>query len=307
MTEAYSSTHIYHITDTFEYRSQGRIDAAYSKHRGRLGIAYAGYSFVPAINTIDIGLSVSEFILNAERPDKLILAVNCAPPDKKNGTTNNARNDFFCAQLKNDVVVCGTSNGYEFSYVRQNIDELYRLTTTNSRGSQFRSLEILPEHSLLFSDPTQRARLVNSGTLERVKNIDEIVRQPPTQSLVHEVDSFRNVKFIPSAKDADTLRAVLGAVIRFDFGDASVEVGARKTRQLPQHEALVTSSFFEAPTGTTILTLRSSSSILGGHDSNVPMIATLRECPIETGPNYPVPKVGAPVWLSSRTLGRMAA
>src|ERR1700722_16451304 len=165
MSGPYKSTHIYHITDTFDHRARGKIDGAYSKYRGKIGLRDAGYSFIPAVNTIDIGISVSEFILNSQRPDRLILSVNCAPPDKTKGTINNARNDFFCARLKNDVVLCGTSNGYEFSYVRDDIQELYRLTNTNSLGSQFRSLEILPEHALLFSKPEWRCRLKHRGIL----------------------------------------------------------------------------------------------------------------------------------------------
>jgi hypothetical protein len=306
MPKPYTSTQIYHITDTFDYRARGKIAGAYTRNRGRIGLRDAGYEFTPGLDSVDIGISVHEFITHSQRPDRIIAAVNYAPPDKqkKTGATkDNVRNDFFCAQLKDGVVVCGTSNGHEFSYVRDRIVDLYRLTNTNSLGSQFRSLEILPEHTMLFSDPKQRARLVASGILQQEDNIDTIIPLPPRYSHVHEIDNFQNVKIYPSLADLELLRRTAGKPILFGFGRASVENATRKTRSNAASQALVTEKFFDAGRGNNIVALHSSSRShprTHGEEvvSNIPMIATLRDKPARTSPNYPVPRVSAQVQLA---------
>ncbi|MFY9287161.1 MAG: hypothetical protein WAO98_01540, partial [Alphaproteobacteria bacterium] len=297
----FTSTHIYHITDTFDDRAKGKIDGAYSKHRGVIGLRDAGYTLTPALNTIDIGISVSEFITNTERPDVLVIAVNCAGPDNDKGTDDNVRNDFFCAQLRDNVVVCGTSNGVEFSYVKNRIERLYRLTNTNDRKSQFRSLEILPEHTLLFSDPERRANLIASGILKE-EDVDLIVPSVPSVTHVHEIDNFRNVKLVPSEDDLELLRRLDGKSIDFEFGATSLEVTPRQAATGAAHKALVEPTLFRAELGTNVAALRSSSRRLLGSreaevESAIPIIATMRRVPAETPPNYEVPIIGAPVWL----------
>ena len=301
MSEPYTSRHIYHITDTFDTRARGKIDGAYTKYRAQLGLRDTGYSFVPALNTVDIGISVSEFASNTQRPDRLIFAVNCAPPDKKEGTKDNARNDFFGAVVgdhTDHIIVCGTSNGYEFSYLKPHIKALYRFTNTNSLKSQFRSLEILPQHALLFSNPHHRARLVTSGVLENVENIDDIVPSVPNVTHVYEVDNFSNVKLFPSCGDLALLRDLEGKVIRFSFSDTSVETSARPIKATIDYDGLVASTLFAAPLQTNVVALRSSSRLLGSDESCIPIIATIRPNPAETEPNYDVPSIGRRVILA---------
>lgn len=296
MGKPYSSTHIYHITDTTDKRAQAKVDGAYSLHRGRFGVRDAGYTFVPADDTIDIGIGLSEVILNSQRPDKLVVAVNLANADKKDGTVDNVRNDFFAARLRNNVFVTGTSNGHELSYVKDEIVELFRLTTTNSKKSQFRSLEILPEAALAFADPKLRKEWIASGALARETDIDKIVRDAPPQTHVFEVDNFKNVKVVPSQEDLKFIRSIEGQSILFGFSQASVEHASRPLLGDAEHKALVAPTLFAAPTGTNVLALRSSSRRFG-EDSTVPIIATIRENPAKTEPSYPVPKVGAPIFL----------
>jgi hypothetical protein len=301
MSESYKSVQIVHITDTFDHRARAKIDGAYSLHQGELGIRSNMYSFIPALNSIDAGISASEVITNTQRPKQLIIAINYAPPDadKPQGTVDNARKDFFCAQLKNDVVLCGTTNGYEFSYVKSEIENLYRLTNTNSLKSQFRSLEILPEHTLLFSEPEQRARLITSGILERVENIDDFVPTVPEITHVHEVDNFQNVKLFPSVADLMLLRQHENKKIGFGFGVASVEIGTREAYGETKYDGVVADTLFRAPHGTNVVALRSSSRLIGFEELEfrVPIIATIRQRPAETQPSYEAPIVGAPVWF----------
>ena len=310
MPRPYKSTHIVHITDTTDRNAVLKVKSAYSRAKGIVGLRYADVDVAPAPNTLDIGIVTSELYTNTQRPDRLIIAVNCAPPDKKGGTTNNHRNDFFCATLKNDAVVCGTSNGFEFSYVQDEITSLYRLTNTNSKGSQFRSLEILPEHTLLFSDIRHRERLISAGILERVEDIGSVVRSAPTSTHVIEVDNFKNVKLAPSIKDLEFLRAHEGKGVVFHFTQTANELAKpKKTRSKVTSishgaEAVVAATLFAAPTGTNVIALKSSSRLTG--DRHVPIIATIRDRPAEVQPNYDEPVLGTNVRFSTKTTTRTA-
>ncbi|MDX2027844.1 MAG: hypothetical protein SFW62_04355 [Alphaproteobacteria bacterium] len=303
MSEPYLATHVVHVTDTTDRNAKLKVRSAYVRHLGRTGLHGATVDFAPALNTLDIGIVASELFNNTQRPDRLILAVNCAPPDKAEGTTNNARNDFFCADLGNGVSVCGTSNGYEFSYVKGEIKELYRLTNTNSLGSQFRSLEILPEHALLFANPEHRVRLVTNGILQREENVDDIVRSTPRTTHVFEVDNFRNVKLFPSTADLALLREHEGAEVYFGFGILnSVERWDQRPNHTKQLRARVAPTLFAAPLNTNIVALRSSSRHSDNVDGHIPIIATVRQKPAETDPSYPIPRVGAPVKVARAEL-----
>ena len=295
MGTPFTSTHIYHITDTYDKRASGKIDGAYTKHRGAIGIVNAGYTLTPIDNSIDGGITVSEFITNSQRPDRLIIAVNYAPPDNKKGTADNHRRDFFCAELRSGDVVCGTVNGYEFSYIKPEITQLFRLTNTNN-GSQFRSLEVLTQHTLLFSEPEHRSRLIATGILERFEDIDAIIPNVPDTTHVHEIDNFQNVKLIPSIADLAALRQWEWRDVDFGFGEASIEIESPNKRARHDYKGIVAPTLFAAPEGTNVVALRSSSRRLN-FETNVPIIATIRQRPAETDPTYTPPTVGAPVWL----------
>ncbi len=306
MSEPYLGTHIVHLTDTTDDNATLKIRGAYARHKGRLGI-HADVDVVAATNTLLVGTKASELITNTERPDRLIIAVNVAPPDKKDGTTDNARRPFYIADLGNGVTVGGTVTGLEFSYIRPLIKDFYELTTTNSKGSQFRSLEILPEAVLGFADAKRRGELIADGTLKQVRNIDAIVPAVPDRTHVMEVDNFNNVKLWVTQRDKAALAAAAEAKrdVRVTFAEYSVELLAAKTIEKhapdPKHvltpfAALATPTLFRPPLGTNLVALSSSSRRSDGEV--VPIIATMREFPAETKPNYPVPRVGAAVELA---------
>jgi hypothetical protein len=299
----YQTTHVTQITDTTDDNAREKISSAYDKHLGLLGLRGHRVNVRPALNTIEIGFAASELIYNFERPDHVVVAVNCAGPDKEEGTVNNARNDFFAALIGKEDVICGTSNGHEFSYVKEEITELYRITTTNSTESQFRSLEILPGHTLAFSSPRIRDGLIRTGALKRIEHVDDIVPSPPSTIHVVEVDNFKNVKFYTSSKDLEFLRQQEGKQVKFAFGKETAEVN-ESPGFWGRHRgkiATTTPTFFAAPIGTNVLALKSSS-FIGAHP--VPILATIRKRPAETNPNYPVPLVGAPVRIvAARSVG----
>ena len=304
MTQAYQATQILQITDTTDRNAELKILGAYTKHKGLNGI-HGDVVVKPASDTLDIGAAVSEMVTNKERPERLIIAVNSAPPDKKEGTEGNARRGFYFADLGNGVTVGGTSNGLEFSYIRPLVKELYELTTTNSRGSQFRSLEILPEASLQFANPDKRAELIANGTLKKV-NPDSVIPSVPQKTHVIEVDNFRNAKLWVTKADHAKLKkaAKKKENVRVTFARYSVELLAaklinrpelKKGKNLKPFKAKATPTLFEAPLGTNLIALSSSSRRVDGVD--VPIIATIREHPAKTKPRYPVPSVGTAVKL----------
>lgn len=300
MLESYISTHVVQITDTTDRSAEIKIRSAYVKHLGLIGLRDHTVDIVPALNTIDIGFIASELVNNNERPNRLVIAVNCAPPDKEEGTTDNARNDFICAKLGDKTFICGTNNGYEFSYLKGDIKELYRLTNTNSRHTQFRSLEILPEHTLLFSDPEKRASLIKKGVLERIENIDDVVLSVSDKTHVIEIDNFGNFKLFPSQCDLAFLKKNEGNTVTLWFDKASAEV-AQRLIHVPQSQetfeavdVLVSPTLFAKNLGTSVIALKSSSRFSHSLSKNrdVPIIATIRDRPAETKPRYIVPKVG---------------
>lgn len=290
------ATFLCHITDTTDQGAVLKLKAAYARHAGRQGLRTDLVEITPAHSSLQIGTLVSEQVNNVERPDRLILAVNCAPPDKRDGTKDNARNDFYFAELKDNVYIGGTLNGYELSYVEKDIKDIFRLVSTNQRKSQFRSLEILPEHIVKFAIEAERQKLIDNGELERV-DVNRTVKKLPDISHVIEVDNFGNVKWIPSSKDLLLLKGA--QKVHFDFGKESIEFQPQpspiQNNETLPYQAEVKPTLFAAPLGTNLVALSSSSR----HEGNpVPMVATIRERPAETEPNYQRPKIGVPVILA---------
>jgi len=295
MTQPYTSTHIVQITDTTDRNAYLKIRSAYAKHAGAFGLHDAYVDVVPSRNTLDIGVAASELVHNTERPDRLLLALNCAPAEKKNGSKGNHRKDFFYADLGENIYTGGTIAGLELAYVKGRIQRIFQDVTTNELDSQFRSLQILPNRLIRFADPEQRDRLIRDGALKEIKNLDGYVRDVPDTTHVIEVDEpFSNVKLWLSNADRKTLQN--GQSAQFDFGAESVEYKPRtKSPRALEFNALVRDKLFEVPLDQNGIALSSSSRVLGG--KTVPMIATVRKRPAETVPHYRVPAVGQQVHL----------
>jgi hypothetical protein len=272
-----------------------KIRSAYARILGQMGMRDGLVDLCAASSTLKIGVMASELVLNTMRPDRLLLALNCAPPDKRDGTRDNRRNNFFFAKLRGNGFAGGTVNGFEFSYIRDEIESFYELSTTNN-GSQFRSLEILPDHIVKFSLEDQRRALIESGALVPVKDsdIEKMIPSIPDRSHVIEVDNFHNVKLFMTQHDRQKMEKA--KAVKITFGAESIEFDARSTLpRLPSFDASVTDSLFAAALGTNVLTRRSSSRIAG--NVSVPMIATIRQRPAEVKPAYDVPKTGFPAYL----------
>lgn len=296
----YQSTHIVHVTDTTDRNARLKISGAYAKHTGAYGLQNAFVDVEAAKNTLDIGVVVSEQIHNTERPDRLLIAHNCAPAEKANGTNNNHRSDFYYADLGDGIFTGGTINGLELAYVKGRIKALFQDVTTNNLGSQFRSLQVLPRRLVQFATPEERAKLVADGSFKEITDIDSHIQAVPDLTHVIEVDEpFNNVKLWLSDLDRNKLQDLRS--VKVHFGPESVEY-VKDTQQSNCNEfnALVSPTLFAAPFGTNVIALNSSSRVLGG--ANVPMIATIRKRPAETAPSYTVPQVGQPVYLQPQRL-----
>ncbi|MFA5041411.1 MAG: hypothetical protein WC464_07245 [Bdellovibrionales bacterium] len=292
------------VTDTTDDAARAKIHSAVVRHMSAQNMA-PNFMLYPALHSAAAGAEVSELVMNGQRPEKLIVAVNNAPPDSEKGTKDNVRNDFFCADLGKDCYVCGTNNRLEFSYVRPLIKKFYRLTNTNHKQSQFRSLEVLPEHAVLFSIPEERDRLIDEGKLERVKNIRTAIPPVPDVTHVFEVDNFGNVKLYVSKAGRALLKkcAKSQEPLYFAFSSASIENTACFVQYENFDKANVTEAFFDPPLDTNVIALRSSSTLAGG--VNVPVLAHVRSDPGRTAPRYyflekKMPAVGSPVCLTEK-------
>ena len=292
MSERYTGTHIVHITDTGGEAERDRIDSAYVLETGAHGINPYHLRVVHADSTIEIGSRTGRLVNNPKRAERLIIAVNCAPPDNDKGTLGNHRNDFFMADLGDGIVVCGTRAGFEMSYIKDRIKHLYRLTVSNEKDSQFRNLETLPEYAVPFSDLEKRKGLLESGKIEEVP-VDQYIRPVPDVSHVYKVDDSNNVTFYVSKRDRELLERTQGKKVRISFGEASVEVAGDTVQAYSEKfEAEIVTTFFEKEINRNYVTLKSSEKI-DGH--NLPQILTLRHRHTVTKPGYPVPVAGAPI------------
>lgn len=302
MTQPYTSTHIVHVTDTTDRNAYLKIRGAYSKHAGAFGLRDSFVDVVPAKNTLDIGVVASEQVHNTERPDRLLIAHNCAPAEKEDGTVNNHRSDFYYADLGDGIFTGGTINGLELAYVKGRIKALFQDVTTNALGSQFRSLQVLPKRLIQFATREEREKLIADGTFKRIENIDDHIAGVPDTTHVIEVDEpFNNVKLWLSQGDRITLPQFQQQPgVQFRFGEHSIEYADARPCSKDAFRAVVSPTLFAAPLGTNVIALNSSSRVLG--DQSVPMIATIRKRPAETAPRYDVPQVGLPVFLQPERL-----
>lgn len=291
------------VTDTTDEDAKEKIHSAVVRHTSHFNIL-PNFAFLAAENSILAGTKASELVTNSQRPERLIVGVNYAPPDRAEGTKDNIRNDFYCADLGNKTFVCGTSNGLEFSYIKPLIKDFFRLTTTNALHSQFRSLEVLPEHAIRFSIPKERQKLIASGALEFVKNIDAVVPSVPDVTHVFQVDNFKNVKLFLSNESRRLLEklAQTRADLQFSFGTCGIELNgnARAAVKSNGYKAIAAKTLFAAPLGTNVVAWKSSSVLCGGRE--VPCIATIRDLPGQTEPSYlrDIPSVGFPVFLTTQ-------
>ncbi|MBU6235627.1 MAG: hypothetical protein KGQ41_07260 [Alphaproteobacteria bacterium] len=308
---------IVHITDCHDTGAVGgelaaiKVKRRYADRADHHDIATRLIEVAPAeeFNTIDVGAKFSELATSAVNPNRLVLAINAAPPSIPGGTGNNERRNFVLGRLKNGVVFGGTWGGHCLSYVKSEIAELYELLDSNN-GSQFRSLEVLPDALLDFkADKIDTARLRLVDVAKEVPNV-------PRHSHAWTIDNFGNVKLFLNDDDKVRLRSLFEAKakgtdgrrvapVKFAFGDRSVEFAPAANAQFEPASsqfaaAALAQKLFCIEIGTNVVSLTSSAKRWNtrGQFTDVEQIATLRGEPHKPL-GYTLPKIGAPVFFGA--------
>lgn len=307
---------IVHITDCHDTGAISgelaaiKVKRRYSDRVDELDIPTRLIEVAPAdeFNTIDVGAKFSEFATSARRPERLVVAINAAPPSIPGGTGNNERRNFVLGRLENGIVFGGTWGGHCLSYVKSQIVELHELLDSNN-GSQFRSLEVLPDALVDF-----KADAIDTSRLRTV-DIAREVPEAPNHSHVFTIDNFRNVKLYLTPDEKAELQERFAAHARgvegrkstpitFNFGDRSVEFTAGRNGLLvpagePSQASLV-HKLFCVRAGANVVTLTSSAKRWDakGRLTDVEQIATVRNEP-DQPLGYRLPKIGAPVFFGN--------
>ncbi|NBX66711.1 MAG: hypothetical protein EBQ96_06935 [Proteobacteria bacterium] len=288
-----------------------KVKRRYADRAELLGLNTRLIEVAPAeeFNTIDVGAKFSELATSAVNPARLVLAINAAPPSIAGGTGNNERRNFVLGRLKNGIVFGGTWGGHCLSYVKSEIAELYELLDSNN-GSQFRSLEVLPDALLDF-----KAEKIDGARLRPI-NVAHEVPAPPRHSHAWTVDNFGNVKLFLTQDDKLRLHGLFKAKakgpegkkiapVTFAFGNRSVEfTPSSNGLLLPDKREFALASLAEKlfciEIGTNVVSLTSSAKRWDekGAITDVEQIATLRGEPHKPL-GYKPPKIGAPVFFGA--------
>ncbi len=317
---------IVHITDCHDTNPEGGllagtlVELAYHDHARDAGLQAGLVKVTPAeaFNTIDVGAKFAEVATRATNPERLVIAVNTAPPSFADGTDNNERTNFVLGRLKTGTIFGGTWGGHCLSYVKAQIAELYELTDSNN-GSQFRSLEVLPAALVEYA-----AGSIARARLAPVFNIKAAVPDTPVHSHAYTIDNFGNVKLWLSDDDRQRVaerldryeryrlytarsdqdgRAALGQPPEayFDFGDESLET-LRGQNPQPANRSLTRAALvqkmFRGEIGQNVLSATSSAKRWNadGTTGAVAQIATIRNRP-DAPLGFKLPRIGAPFHL----------
>ena len=96
---------------------------------------------VESFNTLSTGFIVAQLALQRRnlRPHPMLIYANCAPrQDEAGERKDNAGEGLVYLRLDNEVEVVAVDSGYSLSFLRERIQEYWRLRVGDS-GSQFRS------------------------------------------------------------------------------------------------------------------------------------------------------------------------
>lgn len=317
------------FTDTADKHAAGQVEDAFIRHLGALGEKHqdvglytAAVAVRPALDSWEIGSSIAKAFSNPEKPPRLLIEGNFAPPNDPNGTRNNARKNFYYAELDDGTLIGTTLNGYELSFVRDRIKTLYEDVQTNTdpeattEQKSFRSRSILPKVLSHFAVPLEREKLIADGRLV-ARDARALIPELPNKAVVYEVDQpFENVKLVIPTDLRERLKAHIGKRVRVTFTKASAETALRGAaavettwarsfkipyrlvknwveKQRNTHSFLVTEHLFDAKPsgkGTDVAALHCSSTLPDGQA--VPIISSMRFHPTHTRPNFRVPREG---------------
>lgn len=139
---------------------------------------------VPSFNTIATGFWTAQYGL-VNPFDGMIIYTNTAPrKDNAEKRKDNEGERLVYALLKNGTKIVGVNAGYCFSFVKNEIKELYLVNVAN-KGSQFRSRDFYPEAVIGVARDEKKF----IGEKLDIKSIPEI-----PEGRIAWVDGYGNIK-----------------------------------------------------------------------------------------------------------------
>ncbi len=106
-------------------------------------------------STIDTGYILNQIVATEERlgrPMETVIFQNTDTRlNQKNKADEAQGEDFFIIKLKSGLLVCGPNSGYDFSFIKDRIDEIFKYTGLD-KGSQFRSRDLYARVSAHLMD-----------------------------------------------------------------------------------------------------------------------------------------------------------
>ena len=303
------TTNVIQITDCHDEgdvcggSAANKVRLAYriSGDRHGLNIGQVDIGGAVRFNTIDLGFKAADQYFsflrlggNRLQDCRQIFAFNVAPPRSVAGADDNARDLFVVGRFRDGSVFGSTQKGYALSYLKAEIAELHALLDSNN-GSQFRSLDVLPEAIVQYAAGT-----MTPDRLQALAVADLI--DPPAEAHVLAIDNFGNVKIHLSPAQrrslADRLAADPRTKVLVGFGTASLEFEASTQPGEPLTVAWLADKMFSAAVGDQVLALNSSARLrVGDTLEPVAQLATICHRP-DQPLGHPLPQIGAPVFLA---------
>ena len=148
-----------------------------------LPLADVIYTPVGPFDTLAAGFCVAQLALG-EGPATRIIYHNVAPRQDDDDPRSENEGERLLAAWVGDVLVVGAGSRYAFSFLRDEVDQLYEVVIPDT-GSQFRSRDAFPSllPRLLERDPAVLGEAVTPGSLSAVP-----------EGVVAYVDGYGNLK-----------------------------------------------------------------------------------------------------------------
>ncbi len=173
----------------------GKKDPAFSEVIQRLMMevpeARIQETSVYPFSTIETGFWTAQFALSPA-PGGMIVYTNCSPrKDKLEGRNDNEGEKLVYAELKNGVEIVGVLAGYTFSFIKNDIAELFSIEVEHA-GSQFRSRDYFPRIV---------GKIYKGDYSFKDKKLDVNKISEPPRDVILAIDGYGNIKTAYHKKD----------------------------------------------------------------------------------------------------------
>jgi S-adenosylmethionine hydrolase len=177
----------------------GKHDPAFSEVVHRFKSLDTGINIqttpVPAFSTVSTGFWIAQLGLHNPEFDELAIYANTAPrKHDKEAQEDNQGEKLLYAKLENGVPVIAVNSGYSLSFVKERIEEL-RMINTSDKGSQFRSRDFFPKATYEILEKGER--------VEEELDIESRIPDPPEETIGF-IDGYGNIKTTISESEIET-------------------------------------------------------------------------------------------------------